>query len=95
MEVRRCLDIDPTEPVRKTTGSIHVEKITEKRMRACVEMGRKATDDWKADQMMIFRDEASIIEDLPRHGVWRARGQTGVGTYPKEQHGMRIMIFGP
>jgi hypothetical protein len=45
-----------------------------------------------ADQIIIFSDEALMVEDPRNLGVWKGMGQCNVTTYRKEQHIISVTV---
>jgi hypothetical protein len=46
-----------------------------------------------SDRIVIFPDEASVVKDPRKHGIWKVSGQHDVPRDPKEQHGTSAMVW--
>jgi hypothetical protein len=74
---------------------IPVQKMTKKHRRTRFDFTPKQLDDRNGNSVTIFTDEVTIVTSPRMDGVWRIRGQTGVGTYPKVHNAMCSWFAGP
>jgi hypothetical protein len=41
----------------------------------------------------MFADEASVIKGRCAYEVWKVRRQCNMGSHPKEQHGIGVLVW--